>query len=90
MLQTVAVLGQDSPESANCSLQLNYCASADCSSRQVLSVTLPVNPEYVGPYERQSFSSGVSRSGWADVDGDCQNTRAEILIDTSLIPVVFG
>ena len=35
-------------------------------------------------YERSLFGSG-----WADIDRDCQNTRAELLIEMSTIPVDY-
>ena len=36
-------------------------------------------------YSRDRFGHG-----WADEDGDCQNTRMEILIDQSTVPVRFA
>lgn len=35
-------------------------------------------------YSREHFGSG-----WADTDGDCQDSRAEALIETSSTPVIF-
>lgn len=36
-------------------------------------------------YSRERFGSG-----WADTDGDCQDSRAEALIETSSTPVIFN
>ena len=46
---------------------------------------LPIKPEDHRPYARSSF--GVD---WADLDGDCQNTRTEVLARDSLVPVAEG
>lgn len=46
---------------------------------------LAVIPEDRHPYERSVFGAG-----WADLDGDCQDTRAEVLARDSLVPVAKG
>lgn len=46
---------------------------------------LAVMPEDRRPYTRSSFGDG-----WADLDNDCQDTRAEVLARESLVPVERG
>ncbi len=62
-----------------------------CSTAQVhdsaASKTLPLSPPArpsSRPYDRDIFG------GWADADGDCQNTRHERLIDLSRTSVHFS
>ncbi|MEO6470785.1 MAG: HNH endonuclease family protein [Aeromicrobium sp.] len=51
---------------------------------------LEVEPEDRRPYSRSRFEEGTAGGGWADLDGDCQDTRAEVLKRASLVPVTNG
>jgi hypothetical protein len=46
---------------------------------------LTIAPEVNAPYDRESMYGG-----WRDDDGDCQNTRQEVLAAESLIPAVLS
>jgi Protein of unknown function (DUF1524) len=41
------------------------------------------------PTHQDTYSRNLFGSGWIDTDHDCQNTRAEVLIDESRVPVAF-
>ena len=44
----------------------------------------------VVPEDRRPYNRSVFGAGWADLDGDCQDTRAEVLARDSLVPVAKG
>jgi hypothetical protein len=49
-------------------------------------VQLAIAPaSHTGTYRREEFGA----SGWIDVDHDCQDTRTEVLIQESAVPVTF-
>jgi hypothetical protein len=63
-------------------------APAVDEARAALEALVVAEPDVArAPYERDDYDGG----GWADIDGDCLNTRQEILISYSLDePVLDG
>jgi hypothetical protein len=59
---------------------------SDLSALPAGVVPLTIAPStHEATYDREQFGS----TGWIDADGDCQDTRAEVLIQESAIPVTF-
>lgn len=52
-------------------------------SPSALPLTIAPVPTGLAPYNRDDWKT------WDDADGDCQDTRAEVLIEESLIAVLF-
>lgn len=53
------------------------------AEEQTAGVTQATDGAVIPDYSRADWG------GWLDVDGDCQDTRQEVLIAESLVPVVF-
>ncbi len=78
------------PESAHYERTRNYTAFQDLQACLDAGGRLPAGLVL----SRLEASDGYSRSefghGWSDDDGDCQDSRAEALIQTSTTPVRFA
>jgi len=68
-----------------CILSINVCSNAACNRKEKKFIGLVIQEEASAPYKRSEFLNGTS---WIDSDGDCQDTRAEILVSSSLLPTV--
>lgn len=81
-----AALADDLP----CEVTAWPCDVESCAPRNFLHLSLSIAEEYQGEYERTDFYGANASRSWADQDADCQDTRAEVLIVSSLIPIVYG
>lgn len=55
-----------------------------------LSLLASTSREGAGNLSQPGYARARFGAGWADVDGDCQDSRAEALIETSSTPVRFS
>jgi len=54
------------------------------------NTVLALEKESNAPYSRKYFMNLNKGRSWGDLDHDCQDTRAEVLTERSLIPVVMS
>ena len=78
------VTDDDAPAAAPSSSQTASSPAATTTVHRAVRM-LAVAPEDRRPYTRSLFGEG-----WADLDGDCRDTRAEVLARESLVPVAAG
>lgn len=77
-------------DETTCEVTAWQCEDEFCAPSNLLLLSLNIEEEYQGNYDRTDFYDAAASRSWADQDGDCQDTRAEVLIDASLVPIVYG